>query len=201
MYSASAAAGTTVRLEDSGGRELLCEEIPYGFSSVVLSAPGLSVGDVCTLTVGDAQEQITIDNVSSSGFMAAGMFGGGMRGGRGFEGTTGGQDFSDRQDLDPPSSRKGSFPQAVRRTYPTVPLLGSAGSSTKARGPLTARSRLTAEIHRIGRSSRRRVGSPSLPAWSRAKEAASPSKSRIGGSRMRRAGLHHSSFRLRRLLC
>lgn len=69
MYDTRAAAGTAISLEDSSGRELLSAEIPYGFSSVVLSAPELQVGDTCTLSVGDAREQITIDNTSSgSGF-------------------------------------------------------------------------------------------------------------------------------------
>lgn len=82
MYNTSAAAGTVISLEDSTGKELLSEEIPYGFSSVVLSVPEMKVGDVCTLTVGDVQEQITIDNSSTSGFGPGGMFGGGMRHGR-----------------------------------------------------------------------------------------------------------------------
>lgn len=105
MHSASAAAGTEISLMDANGRELLSGEIPCGFSSVVLSAPGLRVGDVCTLTIGGEQEQITIDNTSSSGFVMAGMFGGGMRGGQGFAG----QGFADRQDMEPPGAMNGGF--------------------------------------------------------------------------------------------
>ena len=94
MYSTTAEAGTTIRLEDSLGRELLSEEIPCSFSSVVLSTPELKVGDVCTLVIGDVQEQITIDNSSASGFFSpAGMFGGGMSGVRGHGG-----DFRNRID-------------------------------------------------------------------------------------------------------
>lgn len=100
MHSASGAAGTAVSLKDSAGRELLAWEVPCGFSSVVLSAPGFSVGDVCTLTVSGAEEQITIDNVSSSGFAPAGMFGGGMRGGRGLAGG---------QDIEPSGTREGDL--------------------------------------------------------------------------------------------
>lgn len=81
MYNTTAGAGTTIRLEDSLGGELLSEEIPCSFSSLVLSTPGLKVGDVCTLVVGDVQEQITIDNTSSSGFNPSGMFGGRGHGG------------------------------------------------------------------------------------------------------------------------
>lgn len=101
MYSTSAAAGTAISLSDSNGRELLSGEIPCGFSSAVLSAPGLSVGDVCTLTIGGEREQVTIDNTSSSGFMAAGMFGGGMRGGKGGFG---------QQGMEPPGSSEGGQP-------------------------------------------------------------------------------------------
>lgn len=91
MYNTAAEAGTVVRLEDSLGKELLSEEIPCGFSSVVLSTPGLKVGDTCTLVIGDVQEQIRIDNTSASGFGQAGMFGGGMPGGRDHGGAFGGR--------------------------------------------------------------------------------------------------------------
>lgn len=79
MYNTTAAAGTTINLVDSAGRELLFEEIPCSFSSVVLSTPELKLGDTCTLTINGVQEQITIDNASISGFSPVGMFGGGMR--------------------------------------------------------------------------------------------------------------------------
>ena len=81
MHSAKGEAGTTIRLADAQGRELLSEEIPCSFSSAVISTPALEVGDICTIEVGDAQEQVTIDNSSAEGFMAMGMRGGGMRGG------------------------------------------------------------------------------------------------------------------------
>lgn len=69
MYDTRAAAGTAISLEDSSGREILSAEIPCAFSSVVLSAPELKVGDVCTLSIGDTREQLTIDNTASnSGF-------------------------------------------------------------------------------------------------------------------------------------
>ncbi|MDE7429292.1 MAG: carbohydrate-binding domain-containing protein [Lachnospiraceae bacterium] len=83
MHSAKAAAGTTIRLADSQGRELLSEEIPCSFSSAVISTPALKVGDICTIEVGDTREQVMIDNSSEGGFMTVGMRGGGMRGGRG----------------------------------------------------------------------------------------------------------------------
>ncbi|MDE6214420.1 MAG: hypothetical protein K2M70_13220 [Lachnospiraceae bacterium] len=82
MHSAKGAAGTTIRLADAQGRELLSEEIPCSFSSAVISAPALKIGDICTIEVDGAQEQVTIDNSSEAGFMAMSMRGGGMRGGR-----------------------------------------------------------------------------------------------------------------------
>lgn len=78
MYNTAAQAGTVISLKDSEGKELLSEEIPYGFSSVVLSTPELGVGDVCTLTVDGVEEQVAIDNTSSSGFGMGRMAGGGM---------------------------------------------------------------------------------------------------------------------------
>ncbi|MDE7170421.1 MAG: carbohydrate-binding domain-containing protein, partial [Oscillospiraceae bacterium] len=101
MYSTSAAAGTKISLADSSGRELLSGEIPCGFSSAVLSAPGLRVGDVCTLTIGGEREQITIDNTSSAGFVMAGMFGGGMRNGQGAAGG---------KNMEPPGASEGGPP-------------------------------------------------------------------------------------------
>lgn len=81
MYNKSAAAGAAILLKDSLGQELLSEEIPCAFSSVVISMPDLKLGDTCTIEIDGVSEQITINNSSSSGFGAGGMFGG-MRGGR-----------------------------------------------------------------------------------------------------------------------
>ena len=95
MHSAKGAAGTTIRLADAQGRELLSEEIPCSFSSAVISTPALQIGDICTIEVGGAQEQVTIDNSSAEGFMAMGMRGGGMRGG----GRQGGMKPSDKPEM------------------------------------------------------------------------------------------------------
>lgn len=80
MYYTSAAANTTIRLTDSLGTELLSEEIPCSFSSVLLSTPELKTEDSCTIEINGIQEQLTIDNNSSGSFTQTGMFGG-MRGG------------------------------------------------------------------------------------------------------------------------
>lgn len=81
MYSAAAGEGTSISLKDSDGRELLSEEIPYGFSSIILSTPELKVGDVCTITIDEIEEQITIDNFAVSGFGPGRMSGGGRENG------------------------------------------------------------------------------------------------------------------------
>lgn len=84
MQTASAQAGTTVTLQDADGRELLSETVPCSFSSVLVSTPELAVGDVCTLSVGENETELTVDNFSSAagGF---GGFGGQMQGGNGFQ--------------------------------------------------------------------------------------------------------------------
>lgn len=94
MYNTSnVSAGTTVSLKNSAGTVLMSEMIPCSFSSVVISTPELQMGETCTISIGDTEEEITVDNSSnSSGFgvrdmldggMQQGGFPGGMRGGRG----------------------------------------------------------------------------------------------------------------------
>ena len=92
MYNAStASAGTTVTLKNQEGTVLMSKAIPCSFSSVVISTPELRMGETCTISVGDTEEDIIVDNSSNSGsFGMRGMFGGvqqdgfpgGMRGGR-----------------------------------------------------------------------------------------------------------------------
>ena len=95
MYNTStSAAGTAVTLKNEGGETLVSETIPCSFSSVVISTPELQLGETCTISVGDSAEEITVDNSTSGGFGAAGMFGGGMKVG-GFGGR--GNRFSDEQ--------------------------------------------------------------------------------------------------------
>lgn len=108
MYSTTAEAGTLITLEDSDGRELLSEKIPCSFSSVVLSTPELKVGDVCTIAIDGVQEQITIDNSSSSGWSQGGMFRGGMPNGRNFGGMNRDQDVPVMGMMEPPED--GEFP-------------------------------------------------------------------------------------------
>lgn len=101
MYNTDAEADTEVSLKDSLGEEILSEKIPCSFSSVVLSAPELEVGDVCTIAIGEAQEEITIDNVSASSG-PNGKSGGDMRSGWKHDGPMDRQDFGDGTDMEPP---------------------------------------------------------------------------------------------------
>lgn len=78
MYNTSAGAGTIVSLESADGSVILSEEIPYNFSSVVISTPEMAVGDTCVITIGEISEEIVIDNSSSNaGFSVGKMFGSG----------------------------------------------------------------------------------------------------------------------------
>ena len=89
MYTTSTvSAGTTVSLANSAGTVLVSEAIPCSFSSIVISTPELQMGETCTISIGDTEEEITVDNsTASNGFGMGGMqqggFPGGAFGGRG----------------------------------------------------------------------------------------------------------------------
>jgi hypothetical protein len=72
MYTTSAESGTIVTLKDADGNELISQEVPCDFSSVVVSTPEMAVGDTCTIIVGENEEEVTIDN-SSASFGQGGM--------------------------------------------------------------------------------------------------------------------------------
>lgn len=131
MLATSAPAGTTLTVKDAGGSELISEEIPCSFSSVLVSTPDMKIGDTCTLIVGDTETEMTIDNASSGGF---GGFGGGrMPGGNGFGGGKmpgrgfGREDGSTDETQDSESTQKGINLSAADAA-PTVSLL-SAGNN------------------------------------------------------------------------
>ena len=86
MQTVSGQAGAAVELKDDAGATLLEGEIPCAFTSLILSAPELEVGDTCTLSVDGVDTEVVIDNSAVSAFGPGGMggqFGGGMFGGRG----------------------------------------------------------------------------------------------------------------------
>lgn len=92
--SESVPAGTEVVLSDADGNVLLSEAIPCPFSSVVISLPELEMGENCVISIGGAEETVTIDNTSASdGFRPGGMPGrpqgmpeNGPRGGKNMDG-------------------------------------------------------------------------------------------------------------------
>ena len=96
MYSASANAGTAVTLMNAAGDTLISESVPCTFTSIVLSAPGLEVGQTVILDIGGERTELTVDNSSSGGLGFGGMFGGGTRGDM-FGGRGGGNRFSMEQ--------------------------------------------------------------------------------------------------------
>ena len=77
----SAGAGSTVTVKDAAGREILSYTVPCSFSSVSLSSPDMKLGETYTVTVGDKEQEITLDTVSSIVGSASGGWGG--MGGRG----------------------------------------------------------------------------------------------------------------------
>ena len=93
----SGAAGAQVILTDAQGQTLLSESVPCAFSSLLLSAPGLAVGDAVKLSVDGAETDITVTNQSASGFGGFGGMGG-FGGGRGQRPNMSGQTDSQNPD-------------------------------------------------------------------------------------------------------
>lgn len=111
MYNTSADAGTDVTLENADDKIILSEEIPYSFSSVVVSTPEMAVGDTCTITVGEKSEEITIDNSSNNlGFGANKTFRGDMQRNSGqggmFDGTENGNNMPADNPMDSRNSKE-----------------------------------------------------------------------------------------------
>lgn len=77
-------AGSTIAVCDSAGNVLAEYSPEKTFSSVVITCPGLSIGESYTVTAGTYSQNITLSSISygSSG----GMQGGGMHGGGGMPG-------------------------------------------------------------------------------------------------------------------
>ena len=131
MEGVTGQAGCRVTLE-AGGQTLLTEEVPYEFTCLIVSAPGLRVGDSCTLTVGESQQTYTVDNssdaVSAFGQMGGrfGGFGGGMQLPEG-EAPSGGDAPAG---MEPPSGGLGEAPSLPEGTVPQ-----DGGGQRPQRGP------------------------------------------------------------------
>jgi hypothetical protein len=72
MYTTSASANTEVTVKDSDGNELISNEVPCSFSSLVVSTPEMNVGDAYTIVIGNIEEEITIDNSYSTSVFGQG---------------------------------------------------------------------------------------------------------------------------------
>ena len=64
-YSSGVHSGTTVSVTDTQGNVLLSWEVPCSFSAVTLSCPEMTVGETYYVVIGDSQEEITLQEVSS----------------------------------------------------------------------------------------------------------------------------------------
>ena len=74
MNAVSGSANSTVTLKSSEGTTLVSEEIPCSFSVVTISVPELMLGETYTLSVGNNETEITVDNSSVvSSFGGGGM--------------------------------------------------------------------------------------------------------------------------------
>ena len=101
-----------VTLSDSEGNVLLSETVTCSFSSIIISCPELTVGGTYTLSFGDMQETITIEEPSASyGDAESSMFGGTMNFGgmspRGEQNSDGEMPSGERPDM----SAMGGMPQ------------------------------------------------------------------------------------------
>lgn len=76
-------ANTTVVLTDEAGETLVSWEIPASYSCVVVSCPGMVVGESYTLTAGEASSTFTLEEITYSSSGSMGQLGGGGMGGMG----------------------------------------------------------------------------------------------------------------------
>lgn len=77
-------AGSTIRLTDSSGQELLCWEAEKAFDSVLISCPNITEGATYTLTAGSDAVEVTMDSLvygSNEGGNIPGAMPGGPGGG------------------------------------------------------------------------------------------------------------------------
>ena len=77
-----AEAGTVLTLRDSTGSVLMSYEVPYAFTSVNISCPEMELGETYTISVGESEETITLEETTTTCGTAGGsMFGGMNHGG------------------------------------------------------------------------------------------------------------------------
>ena len=85
MVNIVGAAGSVISLRDSSGQVLASWTAEKAYSNVVISCPGLAVGETYTLQAGDSSTEITMSSLvyGGSGSMIGGGPGGMMGGGPG----------------------------------------------------------------------------------------------------------------------
>lgn len=66
VYNTGTEPGSTISLSDISGNVLLSWEVPYSYTAVTLSCPGLEIGQSYILSVGDREETITIEETSAA---------------------------------------------------------------------------------------------------------------------------------------
>ena len=143
-----APAGSDLALLDADGNTILFWNVPGSFSSAVLSAPEMTLGEACTVVIGSEQETITLSEVSAafgdaqSSMFAGEMNWGGMQPSGGFgEGFTppaepGRPEGAERPDGTPPPAGEGA-PEGLPdiRPQPTAdaePAEDTAGTAESA---------------------------------------------------------------------
>ena len=81
MQTVSATAeNASVTLKNESGETLMSGTVPCSFTSIILSAPQLQMGETCTVVIDGAETEVVVDNSSAGGSGMGGRFGG-MRGG------------------------------------------------------------------------------------------------------------------------
>ena len=82
-YQNGVQSGTTVSVADTEGNVLLTWDVPCSFSAVSLSCPEMAIAETYYLVIGDSQEEITLEEVSTTcGDAQPGGFGGPMNAGQ-----------------------------------------------------------------------------------------------------------------------
>ena len=77
-----AEAGTTLTLRDSDGNVLMSYEVPNAFTSVNISCPEMELGETYTISAGETEETVTLDETTTTlGEAGTSMFGGMKQGG------------------------------------------------------------------------------------------------------------------------
>ena len=77
-----AEAGTTLTLRDSDGNVLMSYEVPNAFTSVNISCPEMELGETYTISVGETEETVSLEEITTTSGAAGGsMFGGMNQGG------------------------------------------------------------------------------------------------------------------------